>query len=321
MDIFDTLGPVAIASRTKRFLDTLVKDGETVYKNQNIPFKTKWFPVFFALYKSQEPLSITDLSNILHMTHPNVIKIVSSMSRKDIVVSLKDEYDARKHLIKLSEKGTQLIPLLEPVWKAFERAVYGLFNEVDCNFIEVLSKMEKSLYRKGMAERVISNIKESQYEAIAIIEYTPQLKKYFKNLNYEWLEKFFSVENYDEEVLNNPEKYIFSKNGFILFALINGEIVGTCAVSEMDPGEYELSKLAVTESKQNRGAGKKLVTEAIKRAKDKNGRKIFLLTDEKLTKAFNLYRSMGFKTETVNKFPEKFLSRSKTSITMSLRIE
>lgn len=321
MDIFDSLGPTAIASRTRRFLDIYLKDGETVYKNQGIMFKIKWFPVFYLLYKSPEPLAITDISNSLHMTHPNVIKIVRSMAKKGIVVSLKDEYDARKHLIKLSDKGRSLIPFLEPVWKAFEKAVLDLFNETGFNFIEVLSKMEESLQRKGMSERVISNIKRAQYDAVAIIEYTPQLKRYFRDFNYEWLNKFFEVEEYDEEILNNPEKYILSKNGFILFALLDGEIVGTCAVSEISDGEYELSKLAVTEKKQNRQAGKKLVVEAIKRIKEKNGKKVFLLTDERLTKAFNLYRSLGFKTEKDNSVPKKNLLRSKTSAPMSLTLE
>ncbi|MBN1150223.1 MarR family transcriptional regulator, partial [candidate division WOR-3 bacterium] len=313
-------GPSAIASRTKRFLDILVKDGEMVYRNQGIQFKTKWFPVFYALYKSDGPLSITDISNSLHFTHPNVIKIVRSMAKKGMVISLKDEYDARKHLIKLSDKGRTLIPVLEPLWKAFENAVLELFDEVDCDFIEALLKMEKSLQKKGMAERVISNIKKIQYDAVAIIEYTSELKKYFRDFNYEWLAKFFEIEKYDEEILNNPEKYILSKNGFILFALINGEIVGTCAVSEISKDEYELSKLAVTEKKQNRQAGKKLVAEAIKKVKERNGKIIFLLTDEKLTRAIKLYKSLGFSVEKKRKFHGEELSRSKTSTTMSLTL-
>jgi hypothetical protein len=41
-------------------------------------------------------------------------------------------------------------------------------------------------------------------EAVQIIEFTENLKDHFKKLNFEWLEKFFSVLPSDEQVLTNP---------------------------------------------------------------------------------------------------------------------
>lgn len=43
---------------------------------------------------------------------------------------------------------------------------------------------------------------------IEIIDFEPKYRDDFKNLNVEWLEKYFEVEPYDKEVLSNPEKYI-----------------------------------------------------------------------------------------------------------------
>lgn len=37
----------------------------------------------------------------------------------------------------------------------------------------------------------------------------------FYDLNIEWLEKYFCVEDYDKEVLSNPEKYIIKGGGII----------------------------------------------------------------------------------------------------------
>ena len=37
----------------------------------------------------------------------------------------------------------------------------------------------------------------------------------FKSLNLEWLDRYFKVEPIDELVLNNPEREIVDKGGFI----------------------------------------------------------------------------------------------------------
>ena len=45
----------------------------------------------------------------------------------------------------------------------------------------------------------------------------------FRELNLAWLEKFFEVEAYDNEVLNNPNKYILEKKGQIFFRQENSD--------------------------------------------------------------------------------------------------
>ena len=56
----------------------------------------------------------------------------------------------------------------------------------------------------------------------------------FYDLNIEWLEKYFFVEDYDKEVLSKPEKYIIERGGIILFAEFNNNIVGTVALMPTD---------------------------------------------------------------------------------------
>ena len=52
---------------------------------------------------------------------------------------------------------------------------------------------------------------------IKIIGYDYKYAKYFYDYNIEWLETFFFVEPYDQEVLSKPESYIINKGGFIFF--------------------------------------------------------------------------------------------------------
>ena len=81
---------------------------------------------------------------------------------------------------------------------------------------------------------------------ITFINYNKTYSNNFYELNIEWLEKYFNVEDYDRSILNNPDKYIIDEGGEILFAKHKGEIVGTVALMPTKQNKvYELTKMAV----------------------------------------------------------------------------
>lgn len=127
-----------------------------------------------------------------------------------------------------------------------------------------------------------------------IVEYEPKYRKKYKELNYEWLQKYFEIESSDEKILSNPQKEIIDKKGFIFFALFEDEVIGTCTLIRHDDVHYELSKMCVTEQYQQKGVGEKLINEAIAKAYRLGIEKIFLSTNKQLTSAVNLYRKKGF---------------------------
>jgi len=50
-------------------------------------------------------------------------------------------------------------------------------------------------------------------------EYNPAIKKYFKSLNYEWLEQYFQIKKTDEKMLSDPRREIVNKGGAVFFLL------------------------------------------------------------------------------------------------------
>lgn len=145
-----------------------------------------------------------------------------------------------------------------------------------------------------MYRRVSEKIKYEQSERIEILSYKPEYKNHFRDLNYEWLNKFFTIENEDKVLLLNPEEEIIAKGGEIVFASYKGSIVGTAALLKYSESEYELAKMAVTEKVQGRQIGKKLAEQIIRLAKEKNAKTIFLETNVKLIAAMKLYKKLGF---------------------------
>lgn len=130
---------------------------------------------------------------------------------------------------------------------------------------------------------------------VDICVYKPQHTQAFADLNFEWLEKYFYIEEYDREVLLNPEKYILKPGGEILFALINGKVVGTVALIFRNNGVYELSKMAVTEEFKGLRIGQKLMYACIDQARKMGCERLFLDSNRKLTPAITLYLKVGFK--------------------------
>lgn len=129
---------------------------------------------------------------------------------------------------------------------------------------------------------------------IEILDYQPEYQPYFEKFNKAWLEEFYQVEPIDEWVLGNPEEAILKDGGRIYFACYQGNIVGTVALKLMEPGVYELTKMAVDKRWQGIGAGKFLCRTAIEKARDLGAEKVILYSHTGLIRAISIYRSLGF---------------------------
>lgn len=128
---------------------------------------------------------------------------------------------------------------------------------------------------------------------IEIINFGPQYSSRFYDLNVEWLEKYFYVEPYDKKVLSNPKEYIIDNGGYIFFAKLEDEIVGTVAlINQQD--FFELSKMAVSPKHQGLKIGQQLMNYCIEFAKKQHWDSITLYSHRKLVPAINLYKKVGF---------------------------
>jgi ribosomal protein S18 acetylase RimI-like enzyme len=134
----------------------------------------------------------------------------------------------------------------------------------------------------------------TQKPVLKIIPFSIELSSVVKTLNYEWLEKYFKVEKGDVIALSNPQVEIIDKGGFIYFAKLNKEIIGTVSLLKKSDTVFELGKMAVTENAQGLGIGKLLIEYCLTVAKEKNIEKLILYSNTKLTSALHLYKKYGF---------------------------
>ena len=294
MDFVKELGYLAIASRMKRLTDHFMRGGSMAYKSLGIDFEPRWFTVFYLIYSHDRPLSISEIAGSLKISHPAVIQTTQMLVKKGLIKSFQDSQDHRIRRLAMTAKGKELVDFLTPIWNDFEAATSEIFERAGVDMVGIIQRIESRLDEEDVGNRIIKRIKQRQYKAVEILNYSPEYKECFQKLNYEWLEKYFKVEELDKKILQNPEEEIILKGGDVIFARLGGEIVGTTAVLKRDDETYEIAKMAVAEEAQGKQVGRKLSDEAIARAKQRGVKKLILKTDHRLRAAGNLYRSLGF---------------------------
>ncbi|MEQ9290301.1 MAG: bifunctional helix-turn-helix transcriptional regulator/GNAT family N-acetyltransferase [Cyclobacteriaceae bacterium] len=293
MDTIKQLGELALGSRLKRLSDHIMKEGAIVYKHNNIDFEPKWFPVYHILSTIKET-SIMEISREIGITHPSVSQIVKEMNKNGLITIKSNQKDKRRKLISLSKKGSSLLPKMEPIWKDISQAIHELNTQHQHNILCATEEFESDLNQTNLSERVAEITKNRLLDEVEIIDFEPKHAGIFKQLNEEWITRYFTLEEEDIHILDNPLDSIIKPGGHILLASYHQEIVGTCSLLKIDKDHYEMVKMAVTAKCQGKQIGKKLGLATIDRAKACGAKRITLETNKILTPAINLYHKLGF---------------------------
>jgi putative acetyltransferase len=130
---------------------------------------------------------------------------------------------------------------------------------------------------------------------VTIREFKPGDETAFRQLNEEWIQRYFRIEAKDVEALADPQSGILASGGRIFFAFIEDQCVGCCGLLRTGANEFEVAKMAVTSSCQGSGVGRKLLHATIAAARSAGAHRLYLETNHILTPAIRLYESVGFK--------------------------
>jgi len=129
---------------------------------------------------------------------------------------------------------------------------------------------------------------------IAIVGFNKRYSEQFFILNKAWIEESWRLEDSDKKDLLNPDK-IVENGGQVFFALENKVPVGTVAMIKSSDDRFELAKMTVQENFRGKGIANMLMDECLKFAKENKANEIFLISNNSLTIARNLYDKYGFK--------------------------
>ena len=131
--------------------------------------------------------------------------------------------------------------------------------------------------------------------SLTLHEFSDELAHHFHDINAEWINAMFRLEDTDREVLQHPRRSIIDKGGVILFVEAEGlGIVGTCALQKSTGNGYEVTKMGVRESARGLKVGEFLLAAVLERAAALQASPLYLLSNAKCEAAIHLYEKLGF---------------------------
>ncbi len=293
MKTIEELGELFLGTRLKRLSDCLYDEVDKVYASQNIELSSRNTALLFLLHEHGDA-GITQLADALGITHPAVNQMSKKLITWGYVHNAPDPNDERRRMLGLTQTGHQLIKKLLPIWQELRTCLDEMLCASEHSLLMAVKGLEQQNQAVALSQRIAARQKLKTAEQIEIVEFEAKYADDFKRLNVEWLEKYFYVEAYDDQVLSNPEKYIIEPGGNIYFAKYQGQIIGTVALMMDAQKRVELTKMAVTERYQGLKVGRKLMEFAIERYKKSGGSLLFLESNKRLTPALRLYEKMGF---------------------------
>lgn len=124
--------------------------------------------------------------------------------------------------------------------------------------------------------------------------WNPEFAEAFRDLNLNWIEEYFEVEETDRKQLLSPQESIIDRGGEIFFGLIEGRPVATCALQYEHEGVFELAKMAVDRELRGKGIGRKLLNSVLHEAKRRGIQRLVIVSNTRLASAIHLYKAVGF---------------------------
>lgn len=316
MEFFELAGKKAIGTRLRRLSERITEDAAQVYALYGSDFHPKWFPVFYVLSEGEEK-TITSIAAEIGHSHPSVSNIVREMKTKGFITEGRDSGDRRQNVVKLSPKGLIAAEKMQEQYIDVNAVVEDLLSQSTHDLWKAIGEWEFLLDQQSLHDRVREKRKQRESEQVQIIDYQPEYAAAFRNLNEEWISKYFIMEAADFKALDHPQEYILDKGGHILVAMYKGEPVGVCALIKMHHHDfdYELAKMAVSPKAQGKSIGWLLGKAVLDKARSLGAKTVFLESNTKLKPAISLYHKLGFEKVTGYDSPYE-----RSNIQMAVRV-
>ena len=133
-----------------------------------------------------------------------------------------------------------------------------------------------------------------------IIPYEKKYRKTFVDLNTAWLERFYTVEPFDQDTMDRVEELI-ADGAMVYFAVEGEKVLATCMAMPLSDDVWELCKLAAVDQYTGTGAGSAVFETCMKYAINHGAEKLSLISCRALKPAIHIYEKFGFREVPLDK--------------------
>jgi len=286
-------GELALGSRFKALSESLYSIANASYRAAGIDLDAHWFPVLRYL-QVKGPAGVGAIASAIGQTHSAVSQLATKLQRAGWITRKGDRSDARRSVLDLSAEGERRLSGMGPIWYAIRRGAAAAVARSGGPLLGALSKLEADIDSGRVQREILAEHARLRVAKPDIEPFRREWREHFYRINAEWLERYWTIEDIDHRVLSQPEKLVLEPGGAIFYALVDGEVIGTCAMLQESPGVFELTKMGVETGWRGIGAGRLLIEAIIGEFHKRRGKTLFLESNAKLGPALKLYESAGF---------------------------
>lgn len=153
-NFFKKAGTMAIGTRLRMLSERVTKDSEKLFVLHGVDLKPKWFGVFFTLSHSDNPMTITTISQELGYAHPSVVNIIKEMKKNNLIIEQKDKNDGRKTILSLSKKAQKMAELIDEQYIDVKNAIDKMLDNTTHNLWLAIEEFENLLDKESIELRV-----------------------------------------------------------------------------------------------------------------------------------------------------------------------
>jgi putative acetyltransferase len=321
MNFYQRAGSLAFGSYLRRLGEMMYQWSVQVYTLYDLALDPRFFPVFQAIIWLKGA-GVAEIAAYVGLTHAAVSQTLKELATQGYITLAKNSADKRQTTIKLTAKGKREQTQLETLLRDLDGAMSEAFAECATSPLVALQDYQQAMERSNLFERVQQWRKRTMAQNVVITELAARTAKptnaarlhrnkqleAFQQLNYEWIEQHFRVEESDRKALDTAETHIIKQGGIILFAEHNDTILGCVALiphahkhkneheQEQPPAFHtlELAKMAVSSAARGQSVGFLLGSAAVEKARAMGAARLYLESNTALVPAINLYYKLGF---------------------------
>ena len=294
-DILKERGALFLGSRLKRLAERMQGEVIKVAADAGLAIQPSQYSLLATLDR-HGPQTIGELTAAMELSQPAITRMAARLAEMGLVSIDRLHKDQRHKTVTLTPAGMADVERSKlHVWPQVEAAVQEMLAGLDGPLLDQIDALERMLAETPLDRRARNVVWAKAEAGLVIHDYTDALAPAFRDINAQWIDAMYQMEQADRDVLDDPQGRIIDKGGDILFVEAEGlGIVGACALQQTGEAQYELTKMGVLESARGRKAGEFLLKAVIARAERLGAKRLYLLSNQKSAAAIHLYEKLGF---------------------------
>jgi DNA-binding MarR family transcriptional regulator len=148
-------------------LDAMDRDIAAIYQSRGVAQVRPRFVGPLLVLSQRGELAVKDLAAARGLTHSAMSQTVAAMVKAGLV-NVEPGSDARSRIVRLTDNGADVVPLLRAEWRATERVVRELDAEVEHPLMtavhDVISALEARSFRDRLVDAVDAEMRTGDPE-------------------------------------------------------------------------------------------------------------------------------------------------------------